>query len=486
MSRKVLFVVSEAAPLAKTGGLADVAGALPKALKPLGVETRLLMPAYPGLAEQLTGATVLWSGALHGEAARILGGKAKGLDLLLLDAPGLFARQGGIYAGPDGRDWPDNALRFAALGKAAAEIGFGALSDGWRPEVVHAHDWQGALALAYLDFDGRPRPATAISIHNIAFQGIFDREILPRIGLPEARFTPDDLEYYGRLSFLKAGIVHADAVMTVSPAYARELTTPEFGMGMEGLIRSREADLFGILNGVDLEEWNPETDPRLPEPYSLRKLKGKAAATRALCAELGLEQETGGPLFVVVSRLTWQKGFDLLLGAMPRLLGRGGRLALLGSGESELERAFRDLAERHPGRVAVRIGYDEDLSHRLFGGGEAVLAPSRFEPCGLTQLYGLRYGTLPVVARTGGLSDTVIDANDAALRAGAATGFTHDPNSMEALSLAIGRACDLYARPELWTQTVRRAMGHPVGWTDSAPIYAAHYARLAQGGLRGG
>lgn len=483
---QILFVVSEAAPLAKTGGLADVAGALPKALAALGLRTRILMPAYPGLTAALDKPELLWSGALLGVEARILGGKAKGLDLLLLDAPSLFDRQGGLYGGPDGRDWPDNALRFGALSKAGAEVGFGALADGWRPDVVHAHDWQAALTLAYLDYDGRPRPATAISLHNVAFQGVFDRELLGPLQLPQSRFTPEDLEYYGRLSFLKAGIVHADAVMTVSSAYARELTTPEFGMGLEGLIRSRESDLFGILNGVDLEDWNPEADPRLPEAYSARKLKGKAASTKALCAELGLEPKTGGPLFVMVSRLTWQKGLDLLLGAMPRLLDRGGRLALLGSGESEMERAFRDLAERHPGRVAARIGYDEDLSHRLFGGGEAVLAPSRFEPCGLTQLYGLRYGALPVVARTGGLSDTVIDANDAGLRAGVATGFLHAPNSAEALALAIGRACDLYAQPELWTQTVKRAMGHPVGWSESAALYAAHYRRLAEGGPRAG
>ena len=484
MGAQVLFVASECAPLAKTGGLADVVGALPKALKPLGVKARVLIPAYRGLTSLLDKPETLWSGVLNGVEARILGGEAKGLDLLLLDAPGLFDREGGPYAGPDGRDWSDNALRFGVLGRAGAEIGFGALADGWRPNVVHAHDWQAGLTLAYLAYDGRPRPATAISIHNIAFQGVFDREALGPLGLPLARFTPEDLEYYGRLSFLKAGIVHADAVMTVSPAYARELTTPEFGMGLEGLIRAREADLTGILNGVDLEEWNPEADPRLPDSYSARKLKGKAAATKALCAELGLEEETGGPLFIVVSRLTWQKGLDLLMAAMPRLLARGGRLALLGSGEGELERGFLDLAARNPGRVAARIGYDEDLSHRLFGGGDAILVPSRFEPCGLTQLYGLRYGTLPVVSRTGGLSDTVIEANDAALRAGVATGFAHAPGSTEALAQAIERACDLYAQPELWTHTRKRAMGHPVGWADSAAAYAARYEKLAQGGPR--
>lgn len=463
---KVLSVTSECAPLVKTGGLADVAGALPGALAPLGVQMRTLLPGYPRVMAALgRGKTVMADPDLFGGPGRVIAAKVAGLDLLVLDAPHLFQREGGPYSDTGGRDWPDNAERFAALCWIAAEIAGGALK-GWQPAIVHAHDWQAGLAPWYLHHH-RPqtRVATLMTVHNIAFQGIAPADRLASLRLTPEGMTQDGFEFWGNISALKAGLVAADRITTVSPTYAGELLTPEFGMGMEGVLRARSGALSGILNGVDPDAWSP----------SYKTPAGKRRFKTALRRELDLP-DAGGPLCVVVSRLTHQKGLDLLIDALPRLLDRGGQLALLGSGEPMLEQAFLRAAD-HP-HVAVRLGYDEGLARFLIEGGDAILVPSRFEPCGLTQMYGLRFGTLPLVAYTGGLVDTVIDATPAGLRAGAATGIQFHPATADALSRALDRLCDLYARPDLWLEMQKNAMRHPVGWNQSAAEYLALYQGL--------
>jgi len=414
---------------------------------------------------------------LHGGPARVVSARAEGLDLLLLDAPHLFDRPGNPYLGPDGKDWPDNHLRFGALSFVAAELARKGVGD-WRPDVLHAHDWQAGLAPAYLKLGKGTPPPSLITIHNIAFQGVFPADVLAELDLPKSAFTIGGFEYYGKVSFLKAGLVYADRITTVSPTYARELTSPEFGMGLEGVIAFRRGDVRGILNGVDLAIWNPETDPALAATYSARSPGRRIANREALEARFNLEPSPDAPLFCVISRLTRQKGLDLLLECLPRLLGRGARLAVLGAGDKDLEAGFSAAAAAHPGRIGVVVGYDEGLSHLMQGGSDVIIIPSRFEPCGLTQLYGLRYGCLPLVGRTGGLADTVIDANEAAVAEGVATGFQFAPIAAGPLGDAIDRACDAFADKALWAKMMRRAMRGDVGWDRSAAAYRALYEDL--------
>lgn len=470
----LLFVASECAPFVKTGGLADVIGAVPKELAANGLSVRVLIPSYPALASVMaSGQQVMAFDNLFGGPAKIVAAQAEGLELLLLDAPHLYDRGGNIYLGPDGQDWADNDVRFAALSFAGAQIGMGALGD-WTPDVINAHDWQAGLVPAYLQHHNGPIPAVVTTIHNIAFQGVFDATRLSALALNADQFTTQGVEYYGKISFLKAALALSDKITTVSPSYAAELMTPEFGMGLDGLLRERQHDLVGILNGIDLDVWNPETDPSIVANYSARSLKGKAANRAELEARFGLESGKG-PVFCVVSRMTTQKGLDLLLECLPSLVSQGGQLAVLGSGDRDLERAYIAASSQYAGSVGTIIGYDEELSHLMQAGSDAILIPSRFEPCGLTQLYGLRYGTLPVVARTGGLADTVIDANEAALSADCATGLQFAPINSTMLSHAISRTCALYREPKVWSSMVRRAMRHPVGWDLSAKAYLSVY-----------
>jgi starch synthase len=396
----------------------------------------------------------------------------------LVDAPHLYARKdGGPYLGPNGHDWPDNHLRFGALSWVGAELAMGRLGT-WKPDLVHLHDWQSALTAAYLHLEPEGAPPTLFTIHNLAFQGLFHPDSWKPLRLPVSVMTPDGLEYWNNLSFLKAGVQWATHLSTVSPTYAREILTPEEGMGFDGLLRARAHQLTGIVNGIDEGLWNPTSDPHVASPYSARRLAAKAPNKAALQREFGLDTRSDVPLFCVVSRLTTQKGLDLLLAALPRLLDRGAQLAVLGTGDRALEDGMRRAAEANPGQVAAMIGYDEPLSHRMQAGSDAILVPSRFEPCGLTQLYGLRYGTLPVVARVGGLADTVIDANEAALRDGVATGFQFSPITAGLLGDAIERACDLFAEPLAWQRAQKRAMTRDVGWGVAAGTYAALYRRL--------
>jgi phosphoglucomutase len=476
---RVLFVTPECYPLIKTGGLADVAGALPLALAALGSEVRVLLPAYPGVIEQLGDVReVAAEPDLFGGDGRLVRGRTEaGLEVLALEAAHLYDRPGSPYLGPDGRDWPDNHLRFAALSWVGSQIGLGELRS-WQPDLVHAHDWQGGLAPAYLALSGRPRPRTLLTIHNFAFPGLFPAAALADLRLPPASFTVAGLEYHGRISFLKAGLQYADHLTTVSPTYAREIRTREQGMGFEGVLRQRAGALTGIANGIDAEVWNPARDPQIAAPYGVRRLKAKAVNKQALQNRFTLEPQADAPLFCVVSRLTEQKGLDLLLGALPVLLAGGGQLALLGSGDAALEAGFRAAGQTHAGRVGVVVGYDEPLSHLMQAGADAIIVPSRFEPCGLTQLYGLRYGSLPIVARVGGLADTVIDANEAALADGVATGFQFAPVTTEALAFALERAFALYRDQARWQAVQRRAMTRKVDWSTPAEAYDRLYRQL--------
>lgn len=475
----VLAVASEMFPLIKTGGLADVTGALPGALAQAGVGVRTMLPGYGPVMEGLPAR----AGALHayddlfGGKARILGAQVEGLDLLVLDAPHLFKRAGGAYGDGGGADWPDNWRRFAAFSRAAADVAAGVIA-GFTPDIVHVHDWQAALTLAYLRYGGRPAPPSVITVHNLAFQGRFPAPVFPELGLPAAAMALDGVEYFGGVGYLKAGLQAASAITTVSPTYAREIRTPEFGMGLDGLIDARASDLHGILNGIDTRQWDPAQDPHLAAHFSARTLKARAGNRRAVEARFDLDADAS-PLVTVISRLTWQKGVDLIAAEFDRIVGLGVRLAVLGSGDAALEGALLAGAARHRGRAGVMIGYDEGLSHLMQGGGDAILIPSRFEPCGLTQLYALRYGCVPAVARTGGLADTVIDANHAALAAGVATGIHFQPGSGEAIVEAVQRLARLHAEPAVWTAMQKQAMKADNSWAASAGTYARLFRSLA-------
>ena len=472
--RQALSVASECVPLVKTGGLADVVGALPSALSGAGWALKTLVPGYPAVMAAAGGGKEVWaSDDLMGSKARVIAKEIGGLDMLILDAPDHYDRPGAIYLGANGEDYPDNPERFAALAWTAAALASEGLGK-WTPEVVHLHDWQAALTPWYLRRMGGAA-GTLLTIHNVAFHGLAPASRLDALRLPADGFSSDGFEFWGQINMLKAGIVAADKINTVSPTYARELTTPEFGMGLDGVLTGRRNDLSGILNGIDTTAWDPSTDPALSAKF--KTPRGKARAKARLEKEFGLPA-ADGPLCIVVSRLTQQKGLDMLLEALPALVDRGGRLALLGTGDRALENAWLKAAGEHP-HVSVQIGYDEALSHRMFAGADAVLVPSRFEPCGLTQLFGLRYGAVPVVAMTGGLADTVIPANAAALKEGVATGLQFFPITTDALAHSLLRLCELFNDGQEWTRMQRNAMKHPVNWEASANAYAALYDEIA-------
>ena len=474
---EVLSVASEIYPLIKTGGLADVAGALPAALVESGVTMRTLLPGYPAVLGRIAGGReVARFDDLFGVTGRLIAGRVEGLDLIVLDAPALYDRPGNPYMGPEGWDWPDNWKRFAALSWVASELGLG-LVDGYRPQVIHAHDWQAGLVPAYVKFGPSATLKTVMTVHNMAFQGTFGADIFSQLRLPLHAFSVEGVEYYGGVGYLKAGVECADVVTTVSPSYADEIRTPAFGMGLEGLLNNRSGTVFGVLNGIDMLAWNPATDPALKRNYSAGTIQGRTENKWAVLEAFGLDV-LDGPLFAVVSRLTWQKGIDLLAANIDRLVEQGGQLAVLGSGDAELENAIRAASLRHPGKVGLITGYNEALSHLMQGGADVMMVPSRFEPCGLTQLYALRYGSIPLVSRVGGLNDTVIDANVAALQADVATGVQFAPPDEQALANAIRRVFELYNDQKSWKKMQRRGMKSDVSWASSAAHYAQIYASL--------
>jgi starch synthase len=462
-------VAPECAPLTKTGGLGDVCGALPAALRRLGVDARVLIPGYPAV---LAGASMveLAKVALLGVEGRLLGARGPGdVPLLVVDCPSLYARPGGPYQSPGGEDWSDNALRFALLSKVAAVLGSGRTPLRWQPDVVHCHDWPAALAAAYLRTERMRRSACLVTIHNLAFQGNFERSVMPELRLSESLFQVDGLEFHGRVSFLKAGISYADALSTVSPNYAREIQTEEYGCGLDGLLRKRRDALSGILNGIDTAVWDPATDPHIAQRYDAGSLELKAANRAALCRRMDLAAGGELPVFGMVGRLTDQKGVDLLLEAAPALAEMG-RLAILGQGERRHESALRLLALRHAGRIAVQIGFDEGLAHLIEAGADIFLMPSRFEPCGLNQMYSQRYGTPPVARATGGLADTIADG---------VSGFLFQEMKAEALLAAARRALAVQREPAAWQAMQRAAMARDFSWDAAARRYADLYRRLA-------
>jgi starch synthase len=471
----VLHVAAECQPLLKTGGLADVVGALPAAQREAGLDARVLLPGFPAIRHGLRNRHEVGRMPLQFGSGDVT--LWQGTPAYVIDAPSLYDRDGNPYADANQHPYADNHRRFALLAWVAAEIAAGFVPD-WRPDVLHCHDWHAGLAPAYLRQQalqhGRPAAASVFTVHNLAYQGIFPAAAFDDLGLPGSFFTMEGLEFHGLMSFIKAGLYYSDRLSTVSPSYAREIQQPEHGCGLDGLLSARADVLVGILNGVDEIEWNPATDPLLDAHYASDKLAGKARCKAALQAALGLEKSTD-LLFGVVSRLTEQKGLNLVLAGARALLAQGGQLAVLGSGEPALEAGFERLAASHPGRVAVRLGFDEALSHRVFAGADVALVPSRFEPCGLTQLYALRYGAVPLVRRTGGLADTVRDVSLENLADGSANGIVFERFEQADFDAAIRRAFALHARPTWWKAVRQAAMVQRFGWAGPAQQYGDLY-----------
>lgn len=474
---RVLFAASELFPLAKTGGLGDVCAALPAALAALGADIRPILPGYVSALDTVAHKQTL--GPLPGGGVLLMGRMPDSfLPVYLLDWPELYRRPGSPYQDPDKRDWPDNLRRFAAFSGAAARLALRGDGHGWQPDLVHANDWHTGLLAAFLALHDGPRPPSVFTIHNLAYQGNFPLAEARALGLPDALLVPDGAEFYGQMSCLKAGIRYADRLTTVSPTYAREILTPEFGAGMDGLLRARAPDLVGILNGIDTELWNPAADRALPAPYDARHLAGKQAAKAALRHQLGLDPAAEGPLVIAVNRLTHQKMADVVLEALPALLDQGVQVALHGEGDPGLEAAFRAAAIGRESRLAVRIGYQEPLAHRLNAAADLALTPSRFEPCGLTTMYAMRYGALPITRPVGGLADTVADIDAVATGRGEGTGFTFDDPTAAALAACVRRAGTLFRDPVAWRRAQRSAMQRDFGWAASARRYLALYGDL--------
>ncbi|MHB0925077.1 MAG: glycogen synthase GlgA [Gallionellaceae bacterium] len=477
---KVLFATSEVAPLVKTGGLGDVSGALPAALRAIGVDVRILVPGYRQVIAQLgRHETIATFDTLPGfPPARLLSGTmAHDVPLLVLDCPVLYQRDGGPYQDAGGHDWADNALRFGLLSKAAAVLGCNESPLGWRPDLVHCNDWQTGLTPAYLHFAQDAAPSI-LAIHNLLFQGNFPPETVNELHLPPSCFSIDGVEYYGNLSFLKAGLFYADHITTVSPNYAKEIQQEPLGFGMQGLLAMRRNKLTGILNGIDTDEWNPATDPHLAKKYSAARMTGKAANKQALQSRMGLNLEPDVPLLGVVSRLTHQKGLDLLLEIAPLLTGLPAQLVMLGTGEAQMEAAARDLSRRYPGQIGAHIGFSEDLSHQIEAGADLFVMPSRFEPCGLNQLYSQCYGTPPIIHATGGLADSVVDCTPETLKDGSASGFAFHGMSAENLYAAIQRAIGLYRDQAKWKALRKNCMAKDFSWEHSAEAYRAVYLKV--------
>ena len=469
----ILFATSEVHPLIKTGGLADVSSALPSALRVLGHDVRVILPAYPQVMAQCERLVLVRLLPILGVSTpvRLFESTLGEIPLYLVDCPSYFDRLGGPY-GDGKKDWPDNAQRFALFARVVVAVAQGRAGLDWIPEVVHCNDWQTGLVPALLSLEEK-RPKTVFTIHNLSYQGLFPTETFFALGLPHSFWSPEGVEFYGQLSFIKGGLVYADWLTTVSPTYAKEIRTPEFGYGLEGLLEARSDRLAGILNGVDYSCWDPKNDPHLPYHYHPNDLSGKRADKVALQRRVSLPIREDVILLAFIGRLVEQKGFDLLLSSLPRVLHRPIQVVILGSGDPTYEHRLHELASWFPAQVAAQVGYDEGLAHLMEAGADVFLMPSRFEPCGLNQLYSLRYGTLPVARRTGGLADTIVDATPQNIASGRATGFTFDGQTPESLTTALLRALSLYQHdPVMWKRMQKLAMSTDYSWTKSARQYA--------------
>lgn len=469
---KLLSVAGEMYPFIKTGGLGDVAGSLPAVFEHHGIETRTILPGYPAVLRALPEdhETVRFDNVL-GYGVTLREGWTQGRHLYVVDVPELYARSGNPYLAPDGQPWPDNGIRYALLCRMAALIAAGELED-WAPDAVLSHDWHAGLVATYLKYMDRPTPPVAHVIHNLAFQGLFPRDMMGRFGLPEEAYDSGDVEYYGQIGFMKAALQVSHRLISVSPTYAEEIQTAEEGMGLDGILRARADVLIGILNGIDLRDWNPLTDPSVFFPYAVGDLAARRANKRVFQAEFGLPQKPDALLLGMVSRLTTQKGADLLAHLAPRLFEENIQLAVVGTGDRDIMQAFAQLQGRYPKNCVCHLRYSETLGHRLHSAVDASLIPSRFEPCGLTQFHALRYGSIPIAARVGGLSDTIVDANSAAVTEGVANGILFSPTNADTMLLAIRRAQSLFRQKAVWARMQRNGALHDVSWTSKGAQYA--------------
>lgn len=482
---QVLFVSSEVAPIIKTGGLADVSGALTAALQQMGVDIRVLLPGYSKVLKALPDLELVLDFSAHPPlgitelppSRLLLGSLPGGVPVYVLDCPEMYLRGGGIYLDEHGIDWADNAQRFGLFSRVAAMLGSAESPLQWRPDVVHCNDWQSGLTPAYLHYMRDPAPCV-MTVHNLAFQGVFPSALVPELGLPWDCFKPDGAEFYGDLSFLKAGLFYAQHITTVSPSYAKEIQTEALGFGLQGLLSHRSDALTGTLNGIDTEEWNPAADAYLAHAYSSEDMSGKAANKLALQKRMGLHEDAEIPLLGIVSRFAHQKGLDVVLEIAEKLIAMPAQLVLLGSGDTEMQRDVLALAHQHSGKIAAYVGFDESLSHLIEAGADIFLMPSRFEPCGLNQMYSQRYGTPPVVHATGGLIDTVVDCTPASLAKGEASGFVFGKMDAASLLLAVRRALKLYQDKKSWFALQQICMSKDFGWGSSAKAYQQIYNDL--------
>ena len=480
---RVLFATSEAYPLIKTGGLADVSGALPKAISQLAAfkgDIKIVMPAYSAVLAKLNNIQTITNIDVLGQACTIITGNMpdSGLDVIAIQNAFLYERAGGPYSDENGIDWIDNALRFGVLSRVASLLcSAQSPMPDWLPELIQCNDWQTGLAPAYMKLLDNSHVKSIFSIHNLAFQGCFDATWVAKLELPAGHFQINGFEYYNQISFLKAGLFYADQLSTVSPTYAQEIQTKQFGFGLEGLLQTRKEDLTGIVNGIDAHEWNPATDVHLPKNYSNSRITNKHAVKHALQQQLGLQVDANAPLLGVVSRLTHQKGLDLLPEIMPSLIKQGCQFAILGSGDKALEAQFNELAESFPSQISMNTGYHEHLSHNIMAGCDMFIMPSRFEPCGLNQLYGLAYGTPPIVSLTGGLADSVCDTHELTLKNHSATGFVVKNVNSASLLVTIQRAINVWQDKTTWRKIQKNGMQRDISWDSSASAYLNLYQK---------
>ncbi|WND02188.1 glycogen synthase GlgA [Temperatibacter marinus] len=475
----ILFVSSECYPLIKTGGLADVVGALPLAFDPSITNTTVFLPGFPDVLKNIKNTQKIaeFTDLAGGKSSLVKGTSSTGLNVIVMIAPHLFDLEGNPYVDMQGHDRAGNHIRYAAFSKAASDLSIGKLADLYTFDCVHAHDWQAGLTFAYLEAENLPKgPKRILTIHNLAFQGLFPKEIFAQLRLPSSMFSSNQLEYWGQVSYLKAGVVFSDHVTTVSPTYAAEIKTEELGMGFGGLLNAIKDRVSGITNGIDQGIWDPESDPQITASYSAQSLAGKALCKKALQEKMGLTRSVKKPLFCVISRLTTQKGLDLVLKAIPHLLKNGAQIAILGSGDHDLEHRYLEAADKYKGSVSTYIGYNEVLAHQVQAGADFILIPSRFEPCGLTQLCAMRYGTIPVVTRVGGLNDTVIDCNESALKLGLGTGIHLNDVTENALIESLDRSLGLFHSKKLTNKIRKNGMKQDLSWKSPAQAYNDLYS----------
>jgi starch synthase len=478
--QKILFATSEAHPLIKTGGLADVASSLPRALLKRGHDIKILLPAYASvlLKAKEVGVKKVAELSLSGQTIRLLQTRLPGsrVTVILVDIPQFSEREGNPYCGPDGSDWSDNHWRFFVFAKAAETIALNQAGLDWQPDIVHCNDWQTGLIPALLA-QAEQRPATVFTIHNLAYRGLFSYQVFAELGLPNDYWHHEKLEFYGQMSFIKGGLAFADAITTVSESYAREIQTPEFGCGLDGLLSSRTSDLSGVLNGIDIDEWNPGSDKFIVQNYNRRTINHKVKNKTTLQAQLGLPVDKSVPMIGFIGRLVEQKGVDLILNQMNQLLTQNCQVVILGSGFASYEQALKDIALQHPHKVSVTLGYNEAFAHQIEASADLFLMPSIFEPCGLNQMYSLRYGTLPIVNAVGGLRDTVIEKSFDDIGTDG-NGFVFHEATAEELHLAIKRALTCYQQPEIWKKMQQNAMSQDFSWEQSAQQYQKIYEEI--------